>query len=535
MKKNYALLFIGIVLLKTSFGQITFQQKFNVEGACAHQTSDGGYITCGYGLINDTSFLHWYSSLIKLNPGGDTAWTKKYYNDSIGFFTIYTEQTADGGYILTGGTTESNSDVYNVNLIKTDANGNIAWSSVFGHYGYDHAREVHQTSDGGYIVVGYLQHTSGGTEDIFLVKTNATGTVLWSKVFGTINTDEAYSVKQTTDGGYIIIGVTPAINVDDIYLIKTDNAGNLLWSNIYTNNNMDAHNIFETTDGGFIITGTIDIAPGTGAKGNVLLLKTDSIGNVLWAKKYVNGKPNSGLFASITNDNGFIIAGVASSGNLPQPETDILAIKTDSSGNYQWAKSYGDSTNSGFPSDEQGWYVKQTFDNGYLLSGISIPRVWNFRLGKLYIIKTNSNGNSGCKEAVLSMTESSTTISVNPLATSVSSGFTLYNIPITISNGNDSVHTLCFSPLGIADNGEQPTDFFTLFPNPTSSSISLTFNEEQKNSTLKIIDVVGKEVFHSTINEKQTTIEISALAKGIYFVEVINLDLQVMRKKIIKE
>jgi len=114
-------------------------------------------------------------------------------------------------------------------LIKTDANGNIIWAKTYGGTNSDYAFYVHQTSDGGYIVAGRTQSFGAGGYDLFLIKTDANGNVIWAKTYGGTSWDNASSVQQPSDGGYIVAGYTGSFGAGngDIFLIKTNANGNL--------------------------------------------------------------------------------------------------------------------------------------------------------------------------------------------------------------------------------------------------------------------------------------------------------------------
>jgi hypothetical protein len=114
--------------------------------------------------------------------------------------------------------------------MKTDANGNIIWAKTYGGTYDDYASSVRQTSDGGYIVAGYTRSFGAGVFDIFLVKTYANGNIIWAKTYGGTEVDGASFVQQTSDGGYIVVGGTysfGSVGDENIFLIKTDANGNI--------------------------------------------------------------------------------------------------------------------------------------------------------------------------------------------------------------------------------------------------------------------------------------------------------------------
>ena len=197
----------------------------NVDvGKSVQQTSDGGFIVGGWTWSFGAGIRDFY--LIKTDEKGDALWTKTYggTNDDLGYSV---QQTSDGGFIFAGDTRSfgvGNVDIY---LIKTDESGNTLWTRTFGGSGDDFSRSVQQTSDGGYIIGGSTRSFGSGGTDIYLIKTDGGGSILWTNTFGGGDLDVSTSVQQTSDGGYIIIGYTRSFGAGshDFYLVKTDANG----------------------------------------------------------------------------------------------------------------------------------------------------------------------------------------------------------------------------------------------------------------------------------------------------------------------
>jgi len=139
------------------------------------------------------------------------------------------QQTSDGGYIIAGHTLSFGAGRDDVYLIKTDASGDTQWTRTYGGTSYDFGCSVQQTSDSGYIIAGLTMSFGSGNGDVYLIKTNASGDTLWTKTYGGMNDDFGYSVRQTSDGGYIVAGLTGSFGAgsDDVYHIKTDANGNV--------------------------------------------------------------------------------------------------------------------------------------------------------------------------------------------------------------------------------------------------------------------------------------------------------------------
>jgi hypothetical protein len=167
---------------------------------------------------------------------------------------------------------------YDILLIKTDANGNIIWAKTYGGTGADYAYSVQQTSDGGYIVAGETTSFGAGSADILLIKTDANGNIIWTKTYGRTSYDLALSVQQTSDSGYIVAGGI-GMGLGDIFLIKTDANGNIIWTKTYGGIGSDyAYSVQQTSDGGYIVAGgTYSFGAGTW---DAFLVKTDANGDI---------------------------------------------------------------------------------------------------------------------------------------------------------------------------------------------------------------------------------------------------------------
>ena len=317
-------------LLKTDgngnelWGQV-FGGDNKTSARSVQQTTDGGYIITGRTYGPSEIYL------LKTDGNGNEQWSQT-FGGIIGVnFGYSTKQTNDGGYIITG---QNQEDVI---LIKTDGNGNELWTKFFGGTDLDRGYSVQQTNDGGYIITGFISDTTifFPTADVYLIKTDVNGIELWSQTFGGISSDWGYSVQQTNDGGYIITGNTNSFGngSSDVYLIKTDGNGNEQWSQTFGGTDGDeGYSVKQTTDGGYIITGWT--ASFGSPYGQIYLIKTDGNGNEQWSQTFGgtiwNSSVSSGNSVQQTTDGGYIITGMI---NNEFDIMDIILIKTDSNGN----------------------------------------------------------------------------------------------------------------------------------------------------------------------------------------------------------
>ncbi len=217
-------------------------------GKCVQETNDGGFI------IIDRDM-----QLIKTDSLGNLLWAKTYGKvlDKAGSSV---QQIFDGGFILTGFTSEDAQGYYDIWLVKTNANGDSLWAKTYGGTGWDSGRFGCQTSDSGFIVVGYTDSYGAGEDDVWIVKVDKNGTKLWDTTFGGMGYDSGSFVQETSDEGFIITGRTDSYGVGgfDMWVIRTDKNGKKLWDTTFGGTAMSyerGHCIRQTSDGGFIVLG----------------------------------------------------------------------------------------------------------------------------------------------------------------------------------------------------------------------------------------------------------------------------------------
>jgi len=213
--------------------------------------------------------------------------------------------------------------------LATIASGQTNWTRTYGGQNSDRGYSVQQTSDGGYIIAGFTYSYGAGGRDVYLIKTDAQGETLWTRAFGGPNDDVGYSVQQTTDGGYIVAGYAGYrydTSYSAVYLVKTNAQGDTLWTRTYGGDSGDdaARSIAQSLDGGYIIAGkTRSFSTGPA---DVWLLRTNALGDTLWARTYGGPEYDVGYSVQQTTDGGYVIAGTTGS------YEDIYLVKTDSHG-----------------------------------------------------------------------------------------------------------------------------------------------------------------------------------------------------------
>jgi len=475
-----------------------------------HQTSDGEYVLAGYTYSFGADYNDIF--LVKTDARGNIIWAKTYggtYHD----YASSVQQTSDGGYIVAGYTTSFGAGYRDFFLIKTDVNGNLQWAKTYGGTHWDEAYSVRQTSDGGYIVAGWTYSFGAGSGDIFLIKTDANGNVQWAKTYGGIYWDEAYSVRQTSDGGYIVSGYTTSFGAGsgDIFLIKMDANGNLQWAKTYGGTDSEwAYSVQQTSDGGYIVVGT---TRSFGAGGSdFFLIKTDANGNIIWAKTY--GGTDYDVVHSVqqTSEGGYIVAGGTLS--FGAGYSDLFLIKTDVNGNLQWAKTYG---GTGYDAASS---VQQTSDGGYIVAGATAS--FGAGYADAFLIKTDANGNIGSCSIV--QNASPTVNTVSPTVTTpslfVSSVSPIVNtVSPTVTSSTPNVSSPC--PLSISEFCQVVSGLIT----PYKGGIKVRGSGEFE---VKVYNVSGVMV-KSARGKNEVKLELS---RGVYFVEVASGG-KVLREKVV--
>ena len=333
-----------IIIQQSATPVMRWEKTFGVQGndmvySLAH-TSD-----CGYILAGSSRFYigerRWDmdARLVKTDVNGNIQWQRTIGGNE--FDEAHSAiQTSDGGYIIAGRTYSFyGSGIDDLWLVKTDAEGTEQWNRTIGGNYRDIASSVRQTSDGGYIIQGQTDPYGSGFYDLWLLKTDAEGTEQWNQTFGGDSSGRLYSLQQTFDGGYILGGATRPFKTgsSDFWLVKTDKNGVELWNRTFGGNFRDiAYSVQQTSDGGFIMAG-VTRSPHSN---DCWLVKTDAEGIEMWNRTIVrpneDNRPNSILQSP---DGAYIIAGKTESSGTES--YDMWLVSTDQDGYVQWEMTFG--------------------------------------------------------------------------------------------------------------------------------------------------------------------------------------------------
>jgi hypothetical protein len=269
-----------------------------------------------------------------------------------------------------------------VSLSTASAPGDTLWTRVYGGVYNESAFSVQPTRDAGYILTGYSYTYGPGNYDVYLLKTDADGDTLWTRTFGGTDSDYGTCVRQTDDGGYIIAGYTSSFGPGTSagYLIRTDANADSLWTKTFGGEGYELlHDMCFTDDGGYVLTGR---STSFGDENSDLyLVKTDSEGNHQWTRAYGGEEWDEGYCVHQTADRGFIIVGNTESFN--PGARNIWLMKTDAGGDTLWTRTFGGAL------ELEARSIQKTGDGGYIIGGYTDP--WGGTADVL-LLKTDMEG-----------------------------------------------------------------------------------------------------------------------------------------------
>jgi hypothetical protein len=389
LKKLMAILF-SLFLIGSTYGQ-GWEQLYHedtISTKSIEMTADSGFFIAATREPDYGAGISGSAYLIRTDLNGDTLWTKRLEDMSVNGTA-----SVPGGYVLGGDTRNflipGSYFARKGRLIKIDLNGDTIWTKSYPYFTIVSCDAVIQTTDGGYLLAGSKRDGSNWNlykSDVYVIKTNTIGDTIWTKTYAGIGDDYIYSVLQTADGGYLMVGETESSGAGnkDVYVMKIDALGNVTWTQTYGGAHYDGGtSVIQTTGGGYLIAGYTQ-SSGAGNK-DAYLVKIDATGNITWTQTY--GGSNEDVANSVveTTDGGYLLAGYSRSfGNA---DVDVYVVKTNFLGVEEWFQTYGNTE------DDYGTKGILASD-GYAIVGWHNYRVGNLIEGNIYLVKTDSLGNT---------------------------------------------------------------------------------------------------------------------------------------------
>ncbi|MBZ0202993.1 MAG: hypothetical protein K8I03_08260 [Ignavibacteria bacterium] len=323
------------------------------------QAGDGGIVMCGYTIAS--AFGDNDIFIMKLDAAGNLIWSKL-LGGSGNDQATYLERTADGGFII-GGHSNSYSGTFDPIAIKIDAAGNVMWTKYYRWWNQDYSNCIIQTSDGGYIMTGYSDSYGSGGYDIYSLKLDQTGGIMWVRCYGGSANDIGNAIRETPDAGYIIGGYTFSFgSLGDGYIIKLYGDGAVRWSKTYGGTGLDNIKDIQNSSNGFIACGST-VSFGLIDEDAYVFNIDNQDGFVYWTRTFDGTAGGNSGFTKVfqTSDGGFILGG--SMQNLAENQLDMALVKLYGDGVFNFAKSFGG------VSIDAATALSIKNDGGFLLSG----------------------------------------------------------------------------------------------------------------------------------------------------------------------
>ena len=517
MKVNYAIFFKGLVFValvlctflasaqapaiswQKSLGGSDYDYAYSIQ-----QTTDGGYIVAGHG----------YGPYFLGNHGYDDYW-----------------------------------------IIKLDANGTISWQKCLGGSEWDEAHSIQQTSDGGYIVAGYSYSNNGDVmgshggypfSDCWIVKLTANGTISWQKCLGGSERDEANSIQQTSDGGYIMAGRSYSNNGDvtghhgsadssDCWIVKLTANGTISWQKSLGGSYDDrAYSIQQTADGGYIMAGhsysnngDVTGHHGSADSSDCWIVKLTANGTISWQKSLGGSGTDWATSIQQTVDGGYIVTGSSCSNNGDVTGNhggyDFWIVKLDTNGDISWQKSLGGSAT------EVGYSIQQTADGGYIVAGYSSSNDGDVTINHgngypdYWIVKLDANGTISWQKSLGgSYDEAASSIQQTADGGYIVAGRSSSTNGDVSGNHGNSDYWIVKLGGTTAINSNFIWEGVSIYPNPNKGDFLLEgIQEGDYPLEISITDISGRAVYQQKYSFFSESIPLHLqMPKGLYFLKV---------------
>lgn len=370
-------------LFNLASAQTTFQKHWGGNrfdsGRDFVQLSNGDLLVTGISSSYSTGDSDVY--LARLSPNGAEVWHKTFGGSGVDIAWDICP-VGDGQFLITGSTSSMGNGGSDFYLLKIDESGNKTWEKTYGTSGRDDGHESAITPDGGIIIAGYVNTTPGAQDFHYaLIKTDKDGVQQWIKEYAVTQNiffDGGASVKTTPDGGYVLFGQTfTDFTNPEIYLLKTDGSGTPQWSKTVNQGGFNrGQYVYVNPDGTMMTVG--DQEENTNGDYDINVRKWNSDGTLLWSKLYGGTDKDVGKKITPTSDGGYLIAGHTRSFGLINP--DMWIVKIDASGTQLWANHYGGSNH------EHCYAAMELSDGTYAALGHTLSLSGN-EIADLYMIR----------------------------------------------------------------------------------------------------------------------------------------------------
>ena len=496
-------------------------------GEVVYETSSGGFVISGFTEsfgAGDYDLVH-----MEMDSSGALAWAwtvggpdEESSEDMI--------PISGGGFVVTG-YTESFGTGGDLWLMEFNASGALQWAKTFGGSGFEGGWNIAATSDGGSVVVGETDSYGSGNVDFLVVKFDATGNVQWAKAVGGGGWDVGLGIDQTSDGGYIVTGECWSWGPgnSDVLLVKLDASGEVLWAKAWGGNqNEYGGTVVETPDNGILMT----CASNSFGSGDfqTCWVKFDSSGGFVWAKTVGGPDSDWGNSTLLTSDGGYAIFGSVYYESPGQEE--VAVVRIDPSLSISWTTALGGIDN------EDCWCGTQTASGDFLLTG----ETWSYGAGERDILVAGLDADGSIcigESEAFSMTDISPTI-VTATPASVTIPLSSVSISPTVMAFTPAINDLCPSGISEAEGFGNTGPMLMVHPNPCIGSATLTaLLPGEDTATLIVFDLTGRAVTTVTqgeiLPEGESMWTVSDFVPGLYLVRLESDGMSVTERMVVLE
>jgi hypothetical protein len=498
-----------------TFSKVILDANFPVLGFAVVQSYDNAYMIAGEAQGAPV--------LIKTDSSGDVIWNKTYGSSGFEKFSSVI-QTHDSCFVMAGRSYLPSFNDMNVFVVKTDTSGNVIWSVVIDNALNEQAYDIRETSDHGFIVTGSGSNSAAPMNTVVVIKIDSVGSQEWYRnLSGGNNDNYGYSARETPDHGFIVCGYEESFPPYDGngFLIQFDSVGNVVWAKNYNTAPMNP-----------FFAGDVEVFPNGLLTyfyelSSFVLVKTDFSGNIIWSKSIQIGNHTCStcIFPKIrmTPDGRLLL--ISGSGTNGEPGSVLLA---DTSGNVVWTKSVFMTPIDITASKDSGYYI---IGNGPLY-GVQNTPVTTPHLGT---VKTDGMGNSpSCIFPAPAISFSPVSIITNPLF--LTPATTGNSAPVFVQTGSAilTVQQGCVDFIGTVEEGDVD-DLLMIFPSPARHEINIIHNEASDNTMIKIYDIAGRNMLEWIPEKRSSATKVSVdFLPGIYCLVFANGNKTSVKKIIIE-
>ena len=518
-----ALIFFSLAIAGKA--QITYQITYSDVGHCdaksVIQTSDGSYVFAGSEVVpgHASDII-----LVKTDSVGTTIWSAVYSstrgNDTlINDYGYDVKETSDG-YIICGTTFGSPLDASfsDVLLIKTDFSGSIQWANVYGGGGNDDAFSISLSNENGYYITGHADDNGSSNNKGFILKIDESGNPVWYRFANVAGNSRFNNGTVASDSGFVATGsIAYPGSVNDLFLVKCSKTGNLEWAHRYSApGDQQGNSVVETSNGNYMVAGSTSVN-GSVNLTDMLIVESNSSGAFQWAKTYNHLFEDRATGIVRADNSTFGISGYSNGTSVIDTVRLADFLKIDSTGSILNSAMFGDFTRDCF-----GYNILHTSDNGFIIGGVSNGLAGPD--GAAYIIKTDATGGSAeCQANDLSL--SSAPLAMNDSAgCDTTSMFPIYDVTsstIPFSISSISFGVVCIDTSSVQENNE--TLHISVYPNPVNSELNIDLETAKKHfDQLTVSDEYGRVIMTRKIapNDTKVLLSVKSFKPGIYVLEL---------------